>query len=897
VSVCECCSLLRRVGHEPGWIHDNSDVAIAFLTSGSTGTPRVVAHSLHMLFHQCTLANMMWPDLSPTSDRLTILTPVSHVLAWGNLAAGLASGVTLALPVGNHPSRLTGFLDDEGITCLKTTPSHLRRLVGAKREGRVKLDALRSVVLSGEACSEHLLNAARTVLPNVQLHEVYGSTEAPSILWRRVTEVDGNCESVSVGWPAPDTTVCLSRTGEILVSGLSTLRGYLCDDKLVPPESPFPMGDIARISSRGFVVSGRKDRIVKIRGGIRVQLEEIESAVVAHPEVREAAAVCVADSQGEGQLVCFCTSRSPGTTIREIQRFMVGKVHRSAIPQINLVEMLPRLKSGKVDLQRLQEYCKNASNPACPAEIAEKKIAEIWKRLLPPFAAFDADTTFREAGGDSLTFLTMLLEVERTFGFSLEECDVAISFSTLTKHVRDSLTRKQNRTDVDRCVRLSTCNVETLEDIDRMLVAQIECETSLFDFPLNATQTHRIRLDKLRCDRRTTFVVLRFSRPVVQEALTEALELTMARHAVFAEKISPTGAMQQLDVRARLRLPIVRTSENRLLDVERLCTAMTSLPLDLIRWPLFRIVLVQGPHEALFVLQLPHAICDLHGGNILQGEILSAYAAMIQNRRAVLPAVIGSPVEFASSLGTLELTSEDCGQVAVMLRRYSDRAKTAKGLLQGPRFSLCRLQKRIDTMLPASLRTDLLLGAYSMALGKTLSLAAVPLRIGTGGRCFDAFGRSFRRLVFQANDHYHVVVPTQSMDSAAESIRNQIQTIRQAGMSYEQHRSLLLDEKPPHVFSAGPLGELGSNADSENGVFGIPRPLWGVRTLYRSLNFTSARVSLFSYSQNGRMGIVVFSRGVAPRLLERLVREFRGQVALLEANILEDDPWRQRVAG
>src|SRR6266513_3205780 len=163
---------------------------------------------------------------------------------------------------------------------------------------------------------------------------------------------------------------------------------------------------------------GRKDLQTKIRG-FRVELGEIEAALLKHPAVKEtAAAVCEADD-GERRVIAYWVADGqPAPSTDVIRGFLRERLPSYMIPSAFVrVDALPLTPSGKLDRQALpvpsQTHQEHVS--AAPRDDVELRLTEIWKKLLGVERVGVWDDFF-DLGGHSLLAIRMFAEVENRFG-------------------------------------------------------------------------------------------------------------------------------------------------------------------------------------------------------------------------------------------------------------------------------------------------------------------------------------------------------------------------------------------------------------------------------------------------------------------------------------------------
>ncbi|HXU46443.1 MAG TPA: amino acid adenylation domain-containing protein, partial [Thermoanaerobaculia bacterium] len=301
------------------------NLAYVIYTSGSTGRPKGAMNTREGLDNR-----LLWMQeafgLEPT-DRVLQKTPYTFDVSVWEFLWPLAWGARLVVaePGGHRdPAYLVRTLRAHEITILHFVPSMLQIFLA--EPGVEECRSLRRAIASGEALPYDLAQRCAVRLPGAELHNLYGPTEAAiDVTWwpwapnpahrvpigRPIANVrtyvlDAEVEPAPIGVP-----------GELFLAGVQVGRGYLAHpdltaDRFVPdPFSPVPgarlyrTGDLARLGADGALeYLGRRDFQVKIRGH-RIELGEVEAALLAHPGVREATVVAREITPGDPRLVAY----------------------------------------------------------------------------------------------------------------------------------------------------------------------------------------------------------------------------------------------------------------------------------------------------------------------------------------------------------------------------------------------------------------------------------------------------------------------------------------------------------------------------------------------------------------------------------------------------------------
>ncbi|AJT63306.1 hypothetical protein T261_1620 [Streptomyces lydicus] len=411
-----------------------TDPAYVITTSGSTGLPKCV-----QVPHGALANNLRWKAERfgfTAEDRFYFKTPpVFDASVWEFLTPLTVGAAIVVAPAWAHrdPSALAAEIEARGVSVVQFVPTLLKALLA---EPRPSSGSVRWVFCGGEALDAAV--AARAVryfeAPVVNL---YGPAEAAIDVtsftyWEEAGDGGGpGGGRVPIGWPAAGAQVhVLGRgaqlvpagfPGELYVGGVPLAVGYLnrrelTEERFVrhpfdadPDARLYRTGDLGLRASDGTLVFlGRQDGQVKVRG-IRVELDEVRSVALGHPEVRDAVAVLVPGREEE-LLALYFLGREPDTRAR-LRAHLAGHLPAALQPS-HLVAMdaFPLTGSGKVDVRALPAPPPFTTTPTAdlPRTELERRIAALWAQLLG--CAPDRvprDVSFFESGGTSLTLIRL----------------------------------------------------------------------------------------------------------------------------------------------------------------------------------------------------------------------------------------------------------------------------------------------------------------------------------------------------------------------------------------------------------------------------------------------------------------------------------------------------------
>ncbi len=418
-----------------------SDIAYVIYTSGSTGKPKGCLVTHGNVSNHLAWRNSFFP-VGP-SDRCLQTASLGFDDSVWEILEPLSSGANLILtrPRFEYDSAyLVKLMAEERVTVACFVPSLLRTIVEAP--DIATCSSLRRLTTGGEGLSLPLQRRVGEKIPTAAFYNGYGTTEATiaSVYWKCV-DVAGQ-SAVPIGHPIANTQVyVLDRygqpvppgvLGEIHIGGAGVANGYLdrpeltaerfVADTLGPVTGArlYRTGDLGRIRADGvFEFAGRIDDQVKIRG-IRVELGDIEAALLDHPGVRSAAVVC-SDTPSGKRLTAYVVPRGPRpVAAAELRAFVRDRIPPALIPnRFESIETLPLTPSGKLDRRSLPAVAiEEQSNYVAPRTDLEKRLVCLWEQVLEARPIGIRDDFF-ELGGHSLIAVQLAAAIGKWAGRSL----------------------------------------------------------------------------------------------------------------------------------------------------------------------------------------------------------------------------------------------------------------------------------------------------------------------------------------------------------------------------------------------------------------------------------------------------------------------------------------------
>ena len=328
------------------------DGALIVFTSGTSGEPRGALHAQRYLPGQHAQAKH-W--LGAREGELVWCTTAT---GWSKSARNVfvapwLCGAAALLHEGRFdPSERLELIEREGVNVLCQAPTEYRLL--AKRAEPRPLPALRRMVSAGEALNPEVIGVFREAV-GLEISDGYGQTETGHVTGNLVGD---EVREGSMGRPLPGFEVRVA-DGELEVrpgSCPTFFSGYL-DGGAFTGEW-WPTGDLVGQDEDGYLwYEGRRDDLI-LSSGYRIGPFEVESALLAHPAVAEAAAVAAPDPERGAvvRAVVVLRDRDPSDAlVRELQEHCKRVAAPYKFPRIvEFADELPKTPSGKIKRAELR---------------------------------------------------------------------------------------------------------------------------------------------------------------------------------------------------------------------------------------------------------------------------------------------------------------------------------------------------------------------------------------------------------------------------------------------------------------------------------------------------------------------------------------------------------------
>ena len=361
------------------------DLAVLQYTGGTTGTPKGA-----MLTHGNIWANVVqtesWTNPAYVlggDERYLVVIPYFHIYAFSVcMMVGLRIGALQIIHPKYDPDAVLASIRDLRPTYFPAVPTIFVSLLNHPKVGESNLDLVRLFNSGGAPCPVEVMEEFERTIGR-PLNEGYGLSETspvthstPQLAQRRLG---------TIGLPFPDTDMKIvdvesgtrelpvGDIGELCVAGPQVMKGYWNK----PEESAsvlrrhedgriwFHTGDVAQMDADGYtsIVQRKKDLIIV--DGFNVYPSEVESVLYAHPAVRLAAVIGIADKY-HGEVVKACIALKPGasaTADEIIAHCKVGLTEYKVPRQIEIRETLPMSAVGKILYRVLRDEHAGSARP------------------------------------------------------------------------------------------------------------------------------------------------------------------------------------------------------------------------------------------------------------------------------------------------------------------------------------------------------------------------------------------------------------------------------------------------------------------------------------------------------------------------------------------------------
>ncbi|REJ78556.1 MAG: non-ribosomal peptide synthetase [Acidobacteria bacterium] len=638
-------ALLGQPETVPDVQYERGQTAYVVYTSGTTGMPKGILASYENLSHYVSVACDSYrfgPEtVMPSIARYTFS------ITFFELLIPLVAGGSVRLLTRDHILDFPRLVDTlEGLTAMHTSPSLFRKLLGYIEDNGIdpeRFSHFTHVSTGGDLVPPDVLEAMKRVFKNAEIYVIYGCSEVACMACSEFVSREKTIDRTLVGTPFPGVAVAVcdlkgqevsaGDSGEVYIGGAGVATGYLDRDELSAEKFVdrngirfYRTGDRGRLDENGKLeILGRTDFQIKLRG-IRIEPGEIEAALLAIGEVREAVVVLRTMQSGEPGLAAFIVPE-PGHTpdAHLLRSSLIKTLPEYMIPSAFVhLEALPLNVNNKVDRSALPEQVESITAPAVvkqPNTETERTVVEIWKEILG-IGSVGLDDNFFHLGGESLLATRAVAVINERLKVNANISDI-FGFETveaLSSRI-DKLKTGLDPVDLEvRIRKLSRKGAVPLSPGQERIwfFEQLNPGTAVYNVP----------------------AAFRLEGDLDADALEAAIQSVVAKHpilrsvfgAVEGQPFQTPGA-GQLPELANIDLAGL-DSEEKEPRLREILASKSQEPFDLERGPLMRTDLIRLAETSnVLLVTVHHIVFDAWSLDVFLDETSESYNSIRQGRR------------------------------------------------------------------------------------------------------------------------------------------------------------------------------------------------------------------------------------------------------------------------
>ena len=338
-------------------------------TAGTTGKPKgvLISHRSRSLTFYCTA--LEW-GLGP-GRRTVAVAPMYHGAGFAFAYAAVHTGGSVSMLRAFDPEALLRSIALFRPHAVFLVPTHLQmvRSLGEAALRAHDLSSLEVIYVNAAPMPQELKEWTIGALPQVGLHELYGSTEASIVTNLRPADQLRKQRCVGPPWfmteirllDAAGRQVGVGEPGELYSRSPFVFRGYLDDPEATAAATTddgfVSAGDVAVVDDENYVYIVDRIRDMIITGGVNVYPREVEETLHGHPRVADVAVIGRPDERWGERVTAIVVARGgPPPAGEELIDFCRGRLAGFKIPkEIVYVDALPRSAAGKILKRELRD--------------------------------------------------------------------------------------------------------------------------------------------------------------------------------------------------------------------------------------------------------------------------------------------------------------------------------------------------------------------------------------------------------------------------------------------------------------------------------------------------------------------------------------------------------------
>jgi fatty-acyl-CoA synthase len=370
-------------------LSEKSAAAMCY-TTGTTGAPKGVVYSHRSISLHC-LAE--WGAFSmKESDRALIIVPMFHVNAWGIPYTAFMLGADMLMPDRFlQPEPLCRFIQSERPTFAAGVPTIWQGVLRQIEEHPADLSSMKTIICGGSAVPRSLMEGFER--HGLRIIQAWGMTETSPI---------GAVAIPPRGVPADEEMDWRTKTGRVVAGvrlrivddagnelpwdgeavGEIEVRGPWITGSYFKDPAPdkfhdgwLRTGDVGSVNSLGFIqITDRSKDVIK-SGGEWISSVALETLLIGHPDVLDAAVIAVPDQRWDERPLASVVLRPGSTTSPEdLRDFIAGQVAKFWVPERwAVVDEIPKTSVGKYDKKVLRAMYADGKLPAVELGAAQRR--------------------------------------------------------------------------------------------------------------------------------------------------------------------------------------------------------------------------------------------------------------------------------------------------------------------------------------------------------------------------------------------------------------------------------------------------------------------------------------------------------------------------------------------
>ena len=632
--------------------------AYMIYTSGSTGQPKgVLCHHRGVLN---LLAEFNGRSPLPAQTNHSLWTNITFDVSVYEIFSALTTGGTLHIVPAELRARTNDvlqWLQQKEISSTYLPPFMLADMAEWLEQPTHSLN-LERLLVGVEPILETTLARIQAEIPNVKILNGYGPTEATvCVTLEEFSTKTPQAKPLPIGRPMQNTQIYLLNNrmqpvpigvaGELYIGGVGLAHGYwqrpdlteraFLPNPFIASERIYKTGDLARYLPDGRIeFLGRADFQVKVRG-YRVELGEIETAVLQHPSVKQTVITTDKDSIGNRYIIAYIVPHADGAIDdAELRQFLLTKLPDYMVPSIFIpLAALPLTRSDKVDRKALPAPAASWSTNSfvAPQTPIEELVAATFTAVLQ-VENVGRNSSFLQLGGHSLLATQLVSRLNNAL-------NVEIPLSLVFTHPKlcdFAQAIEQLQTDETTIPKLSWLQADKTQPLPLSFaqqrlwfLQQLEPQDTSYNIPL------ALQLDG------------HLDTAVLEKSLNEIVRRHDSLRTIFPH--TESEPIQTVLPYAPFTLNVVDLTSEA--DVETAVSQHTTreaqTPFDLtqsaLRISLLR--LEQTTHLLLFTTH--HIISDGWSHAVFAQELSTLYQAFLENQPSPLPELTHQYADYALS--------------------------------------------------------------------------------------------------------------------------------------------------------------------------------------------------------------------------------------------------------